>query len=210
MYTRIAKVCHGTKRVPSPLLVEKGRTHVARMTGNPAFPDPSPSLAEVAEACDALERASEVHSSNGGRLDLLARNTAHQHLRLLIIRLAGYVQATCNGDVLTVRSAGFEAKRKRGHSLPVAAPGRVRAKRSDLPGAIDLRWGGVKGKLLYAVHITEGDPGVQADWSLLLQTSKNHCTVSGLTTDKRYTFRVVAAGALGEGPVSDIATAKAA
>lgn len=210
MYTRNAEVCHGTKRVPSANLVEKGRNHVALMSGNPAFPDPTPSLAAVAQACDELDRASQIHAANKGRLDLITRNEAHHRLCTLIKALAGYVSAACGGDHATVRSAGFEPKRKRGPSEPVAAPGDVRARRSNLPGGIHLRWGGVKGKRLYAVYISQGDPGQPENWSLLLQTSKNYCKVTELVTDKPYTFRVAALGVLGEGPVSDIATAKAA
>lgn len=210
MYTRTATICHGTKRVPSPALVEKGRTHVAMMSANPAFTDPRPTLQEVAAACDALEAASQVYEFNKGRLDLVARNAAHARLRLLIISLAAYVQATCGSDASTIRSAGFAIKRKRGPSAPVTAPDDMRARRSILPGGIDLRWGGVKGKKLYAVYINQGDPGRPEDWSKLLQTTKNYCTVTELVTDKPYTFRVAALGVLGEGPVSDIATAKAA
>jgi len=210
MYTRTATICHGTKRVPSPALVEKGRTHVALMSANPAFPDPRPTLQEVATACDELDAASQVYEFNKGRLDLVARNAAHARLRLLIIGLAAYVQATCGSDASTIRSAGFEIKRKRAPSQPMTAPGDVRAKRAELPGCIDLRWGAVKGRRLYEVQICTGDPSQATCWALLFQTSKNHCTVPHLTSDRPYTFRVHAIGVLGAGPMSDIATAKAA
>lgn len=210
MDIRSLKVCHATKRVPSPELVEKGRNHVARMSGNPVYPDPMPSLADVARACDELDLASQRFEFNRGRLDLVARDAAHHRLCLLIRALASYVHATCNGSRENVLSAGFETKRRPSPSQPMAAPGNVRAMRSELPGTIKLRWGGVKGKKLYAVYITNGDPGKPEGWSLLMQTTKNYCTVPDLVSDSHYTFRVSAYGALGEGPVSDVAMAKAA
>lgn len=210
MFTRNVAICHGTKRVPSPQLVDRGRYHVTMMSGNPAFPGPQPSLAEVTQACDQLDLFSQTYQFTRGRLDLAARNEAHAHLRMLIISLAAYVQTTCGGDRGTALSAGFETKRKRSPSEPMTAPGDVRASRTAYPGTIDLRWAAVKHRKIYAVYYTDGDPGQPEGWTLLLHTSKNYCTVTELVSDVQYTFRITALGAQGEGPVSDIAVAKAA
>lgn len=45
---------------------------------------------------------------------------------------------------------------------------------------------------------------------MLTMTTKNFHTVTDLERSRTYTFRVVALGALGFGPVSDIAIATAA
>ncbi|MEO5584006.1 MAG: fibronectin type III domain-containing protein, partial [Flavobacteriales bacterium] len=60
------------------------------------------------------------------------------------------------------------------------------------------------------LFICEGDPKMEADWSLYATTGKNRVMVQGLESDKAYFFRAVAIGAAGESAVSDPATAKAA
>ncbi|MEO8589556.1 MAG: fibronectin type III domain-containing protein [Flavobacteriales bacterium] len=210
MYTSTPLVCHGTKRLSAAELVVRGRNHVSTMTGNPAFPHPLPSLAEVAAACDELDHASQVFEFNRGRMDLSTRNLAHERLRRLIICLAGYVQGHCRGDRSIVRSAGFVTKHKRSASMPMAIPGGVRAERADHPGCIDLRWDAVKGRKMYTIQFTDGDPSNEEGWRQLTLTSKNHFTATGLESDRAYTFRILAFGALGYGPPSDISIAKAA
>jgi hypothetical protein len=63
---------------------------------------------------------------------------------------------------------------------------------------------------MYAVYVTEGDPKDESGWTLLVQTSKNFHTATGLVTDKAYSFRTVAIGTAGAGPASDSAESKAA
>lgn len=50
---------------------------------------------------------------------------------------------------------------------------------------------------------------MKENWKLLAMSSKNFYTVKGLDSRKKtYTFRVVAEGAAGPGPASDIAAAQ--
>ena len=49
---------------------------------------------------------------------------------------------------------------------------------------------------------------MEANFKLLLMLSKNFHTATGLTSHKSYSFRVCAIGADGQGPWSDIGTAK--
>ena len=209
MYTRYALVCRGTKGLSAVELVNKGRLHVTHLTDNPAFPDPMPSLVEIDEACDTLERASQVFEFNRGRVDKITRDDASTHLVQLLRRLAGYVQATCNGDHLLVRSTGFEVKKSRQPSEPMSAPLSVVAHRSVFPGQIDLRWSAVRNRRSYRVWITDGDPNDPTLWRVLGHTSRNHLNVEGLPSDVVHTFRVEAFGVLGYSPLSDIAAAKA-
>lgn len=210
MHTRNAIVCIGTKRLPSADLVEKGRNHVRLMTGNPSFPDPSPSLSQIAAACDALEAANLRCESNGGRLDTWHRNEQRAVLCGLIRRLAGYVSAVAQGNHAIVLSAGFTCKKRRQPSTPMAPPPQVVAVRAVLPGCIDVRWGAVKGRRLYRVWINDDDPSRSERWRLLTQTTKNHLRAEALESDRVYAFRISAIGVLGEGPLSDIALGKAA
>ena len=210
MYTSTVLVCHGTKRLTAQELVSKTRTHVTMMNGNPHFPDPMPSLAEITEACDELDIAAQVYSFNHGRMDLNNRNTAYQHVRKLIILLAIHVQNRCKNDRAIALSAGFETKRKRSPSQPTGTPADVRAVSRTSPGSIDLRWNAVKARKVYSVWMTDSDPQNEDGWQLVEQTSRNFCTIEDLERFKAYTFRVSAFGVLGHGAMSDIAIATTA
>ncbi len=76
----------------------------------------------------------------------------------------------------------------------------------DTDGEIDLSWNPVKrGLQNYLVEITD-DPAGQTGWHFCMNSRKSSCTVTGLTSAKRYWFRVTAEGAAGPGPASEART----
>lgn len=198
-----------TKLTPAAL-VEKGRNHVVKFTGNASFTLPVGFLPTLTAACDALEAANFQVLSNGGRTDTLLRSERVADLKLLIKEAAGYVQAQCTNDVEKVNSAGFDIRKQRHPSEIPAAPQDVRAEATTLPGQLKVRWDGVTGRIYYQVWVTIGDPTLDEGWTLLTQTSRNSHLVTGLTAGKVYSYRVNAVTTAGAGPVSDYASAKAA
>lgn len=200
----------GLTGLTSTTLVEKGRTHILDCTANPNVTLPVPFMADFTAAVDALEAANIAVFENGGRKDTLLRTAARRTLEEFIRALAGYVQAQCSDDPVKIASTGFETRRMPSPVGVVDAAKNLRAARGKLLGDIDVRWDSVSGRIMYALYICAGDPKVEADWSLLLQTSKNFHTAINLISDKPYYFRVVAIGTAGPGPVSDSAWSKAA
>lgn len=191
-------------------LVGMGRTHVTMLTGNPAFTTPQPSLASITTACDELAAANEAYDFNGGKLELEARAKAYRTLKELIRELGGYVQSLCQGSKELILSAGFNVRKRSEPIGELPAPQNVRAQVTVYPGRLDVRWDAVRGRSMYQLWMTSGDPNEAAGWSLLLQSSRNRHVVEDLVSNTVYTFRVVALGAAGASPVSDIASAKAA
>jgi hypothetical protein len=208
MKSNYETVRQGTKRLPCSLLVAKVRNIIHLMTGNPAFPDPQPSLAEVAEACDELDVANRVASFNCGRCDIVARDSAQRHLRNILLQLGGYVQMMTHGDGALILSAGFDVKKKVQPSVPMPAPRTVVAKSTAYPGRLIVRWSAVKGRKWYGLQMCPADG--PAAWKEVIQTGNVQVTLNGLMSDHTYQFRVVAYGALGASPLSDVAMAKAA
>ncbi len=188
--------------------VERARNHVVSMTGNIVTPTPIPALALVTAAADALEAADLIYQSNRGRLDLLARNERWRELRELIKDLGGYVQAVCGGDAEKITSTAFGVRALPSPPELMPAPGNLRAVPTTKLGEIRLRWGGVRNKKSYVIQWTDGDPLVEANWTLMDITPKNFYTRTGLDRNKTYSFRVLAVGAAGAGPASDIAVAQ--
>lgn len=200
----------GFTKMTSAALVGKARTNVIMLTGNPAYTTPIPALAAITLAADKLEKASDAYDFSRSRLDKEDRDLAYAELKGLLKELGGYVQAISAGEIDLITSAGFETEKVASPIGPLAAPKNVRALVTLYPGVLDVRWGGVRGRTNYQLWMTDGDPKIEAGWKLQAITSKNRATVENLTSNTVYTFRVIAQGAAGASPASDIAAAKAA
>ena len=188
-------------------VVERGRAHVVAMTGNLVYATPTPALALITAACDALETAEIAVTTNGGKQDTLIRNERLTDLKELIKELGGYVQAVSGGDPEKIASAAFPTRKLPEPSGVLPAPGNLRARITTLPGEIRLNWDGVEDRHIYQAEINDGDP-LTGTWKLLVMTGKNFFTAKGLTSHKDYSFRVNAIGADGVGPWSDMAICK--
>ncbi len=189
-------------------VVERGRAHVAAMTGNPDYTTPTPTLIVITNACDKLEAAEIAVTTNGGKQDYILRNQRLQELKDLLKELGGYVQAASEGDPVKIAGAAFATRKLPEPSGVPPAPGNLRVRITTMPGELNLRWDGVEDKRIYQVQINDGDPLVEANWAPLLMLSKNFHTAVGLISHKAYSFRVCAVGADGIGPWSDIGTCK--
>lgn len=198
-------VRQGTKRLAPDLLVAKARNCVRLMSGNPAFPDPTPTLAEVAAGADRLDTALQNYGYNNGKVERAERDSAITALRRQLLLLGYYVDRCADGRAEVIHSAGFDVKGKRGPSRPMDAPPDVRAVRTAYEGQLIVRWGAVRNRKLYRVLMTDTDPNDPAGWRTLLLGSDVQCTVDGLRSGHPYAFRVVAMGTLGDGPLSDLA-----
>ena len=185
--------------------VERARNHVIHMTGNLTFTTPIPALAAVTAAADAAEAADLVFENNHGRLDMLARNQRLRELREVIKDLGGYVQAVCGGDAEKITSSAFGIRALPSPPELMPAPQNLRAASTDMPGQIRLRWGGVRHHKSYVIQWTMGDPLIEANWAMLAITPKNYYLHTELDRKNTYSYRVVAVGAAGAGPASDIA-----
>lgn len=200
----------GLARITPSTLLVKVRNMVSKLTGNPAFPTPTPPLVDVTAAADELEAAIIAHEANPGPSEVLQRSIAFQQMKGLYIDLGGYVQAASNGDIDLIKSAGGVVRRSASPIGELPAPKKVAAISTPFPGRIDISWGGVRGRAMYEPEICEGDPNVEANWSVLFLTTKNRHSITGLKSDTVYYFRVKAIGTAGASAMSDLAAAKAA
>jgi len=200
----------GLDRISPAGLLVKVRNLVKNLTGNLAFPTPTPALATVTTACDELEQAINDHVANPGPVEMLDRDLAADLVKGLYTDLGGYVQAASNGDIDIIKTSGL-AVRKSGSPIgELPAPKGMVAVATPYPGRIDISWGGVRGRSMYEPQICEGDPNVEANWNVLFLTTKVRHSITDLKSDTTYHFRVRALGVLGASPMSEPAVAKAA
>lgn len=198
----------GLGRMKSAQLVAKSDFVEGKMKGNTNFPTPSPSLTDLTAARTALV-AAVAEAESGAHAAIASKNAAVAHLRDLLTKMARYVNSVAGGDVDMAVSSGFELAKRPDPIDKLSAPLDLRARMSDHTGRIDLRWTGVRGGRLFRVYICDGDPA-KGEWKPLDYVTKGKYTVTGLESHKLYAFRVTALGRVGEGPASEIVSAKAA
>ncbi len=180
------------------------------MTGNPHFPNPTPTLATLADGIQEL-RVAITNATNGGKIAFTYKEVATTNVANLLKAMAGYVSSVANGDAAIVMSAGFELRHRSTRIGELDMPRSVRAKSDPMPGQVKLRWSPVHGARLYHVFaFTEGKGNNPADWRLLQVSTGSRCTVQGLESCHYHMFRVQAVGVAGAGPMSQPARALAA
>lgn len=199
----------GLKGFTTSQLIGKSMHVEERMTGNVNFATPSPAIADVTAARTALV-AAIAEATSGAHAAIASKNVAAKKLSSMLVQLARYVNSVAGSDVDVAVSSGFELSKTPDPIDKLDAPTKVEGARGTIKGQIALRWKGVRGGRLYNTYICDGDPAMGGKWSLAGTSTKAKLTVSGLETDKMYSFRVAALGVVGEGPMSEIVSAKAA
>ncbi|QQR87833.1 MAG: fibronectin type III domain-containing protein [Flavobacteriales bacterium] len=196
----------GATRMKPDELVSKTDYVVGKMTGNLAFANPSPTLAAMTDASTALSDANKAANSRASEA-IATRNTAARTLRAMLSDLARYVNSVAEGDSAIALSSGFDAVTPPA-PIVLVAPADLRARMSAYAGAIDLSWAGVRGAHMYKVQMSS-TPDAPASWQTVGTATRRRFTKTDLPANVLYSFRVIALGALGEGPDSEIASAKA-
>lgn len=203
-------VTAGLARITPFGLLSKARNTVGLMKADAAFSGASTTLAAASDAADALEKAIDAYQLNPGPRERSEREGAFAVLKGLMIDLVGIVQTVSNGDRKVIESSGLAVRKNATPTGELAAPAGLIARMNAIPGRVDVRWGGLRGRIFYRLFVCAGDPKDEKNWQLLAQTSKNHFAATELESDKVYYFRVQAQGVAGLTAMSDLANAKAA
>jgi hypothetical protein len=100
--------------VSVPALLTYARGVVTRMTGNPAFPNPTPPLATVTQAIDDLQTA-ETAALARTKGAVATRNDKRAALRVRLLELRGYIQTRANAaaenGAALIESAGVAVRK---------------------------------------------------------------------------------------------------
>ena len=210
MLTRLFLVKLGFTRITPKGLLSLGRTIVAKMTLDPLYAAILAKITALKAKLDALEVADDAYDFNRGKVERETLMTLVVEVKDGIRELGSYVQAISQGDKTIITNAGFETRKVNEPFGELPAPKVVFADTTLYPGRIDVRWTGVKGRTTYELWISDGDPNDEKSWKLLSITSKVRFSATGLTSLKKYNFRVVARGAAGASSPSIVASALAA
>jgi hypothetical protein len=173
---------------------------IEKMKSNPVFPTPPTALAELEKVLPEFE-AALVNAKSRDKEMVAIKNNKKALILALLEELAQFVIATCKGDRALILSSGFDAKDEQS-SRPVTA---IEALEVELgaPGEATLRVKTATGTLSYVHQYATEPPGPNTVWHSEGSTIGNH-TFTGLNSDKRYWFRVVAIGRRGKKAYSPV------
>jgi hypothetical protein len=190
-----------------PEKIAKGRLYISKLTGNVDFPTPNPPLADLTADTDALEAANNA-AQDGGKSSKQTLKNAEDKLDGQVSILGAYIQTTSLGNENKILSTGALVRKDSTPIGELPAPTDVLAKTGDMEGTVDVKWKKVIGAKSYVLQIATDL--ATANWSYLGASTSAKFTAPGLTSGKKYMFRVAALGAAGLSPWSDPAIGMAA
>lgn len=189
-------------------LIQLTRDIVTAMTGNAAFPAPTPPLTSLTAAADTV--AAKIDAYEAARVAatvaMTERDAAVSALIALLNDEANTVQTVSGGDPAIIQSAGMGVRAPNTPPQPMPQPVNLRVDFTDASGELELRWKAIPRVRNYVVEMTS-DPAAAAGWSALaFQPTSARYLVDGLTSGQKYWFRIRANGVKGPGPASDPAS----
>lgn len=173
------------------------------MTGNPAFTDPIPTIAQVQAGVSNYSEAMTA-AAGLGRINVAHKNKARQELEALLQQLGMYVMYVANGDAAILTSSGYSLTKMPEPSY-ISNPGNVTLKNGVTSGELVDSVGTVAAARLYFHEICDTAPSEATVWTRN-QSSKSRFVFTGLTPGKQYWVRVAAVGSGEQIAYSTVAT----
>lgn len=176
--------------------VAKSRDIQTKMTGNPYFLTPNPTLAQVKTATDDLENAYTAALNRDKAKKALMR-IARAALKALIVDLADYIQITSAGDEIKILSSGFGVRKV---PTPVALPNvpiDVKVMATEFDTELDVTFKSIKGAITYVLEICN-DPLFEKNFNPIEISTKSSVRVKDLAPGTKYWFRILAVNTAGK------------
>jgi hypothetical protein len=190
------------KKHPQSDLVTISQRVIEKMENNPVFPDPPAALTALKKVLPEYETA--LVNALGRDKEWGAIKNAKKAIVLkLLTELSWYVMAICKGDKVLLLSSGFDVTGEVRSPLTPA----IEKLEVDIgpPGEATTRVRNVTATIAYVHEYATEPPGLHTAWTSK-GSSQGSYVFTGLTTDKRYWFRVVAIGRGGQTAYSPVVT----
>ena len=190
-----------TRNSDADLIVASLRI-VVGMTGNAAYPTPTPTLADLIAARNSYIAA--VNAAKDSHLGIVVRRQQRAAFTAMLRDLAHYVQVASGGDQAILLSSGFTAQKQKKPVGPLPAPANMRLKRGKTSGLLIARCSKLPQAGAYEWRYANlATPTV---WVDIEATFAARVTIEGLTPGAQYTAQVRALGTAGPSDWSDTAT----
>ena len=161
------------------------RNVILKLTANPTYLTPDPTLIQLKAAVDSLEQAM-LAAQDGGHTAVSAMHDHDKSTTLMFRNLAHFVDKLAIGDETKILTSGFHP------SNQALAHEKVELTVNDgnNSGAVNL--GGKahpKGGAYIWQKSTKENPLLEADWATITMTTQAHCYVESLTPATYVYFR---------------------
>ena len=171
--------------------------HIAAMSGNANFATPTPTAAVFDPKAAAF--GAKLDEITALESDIAARRAERDALRTdleaALTARGAYVEMTAAGDAAKILTAGFQLKADPSPTSSLPQPGNLIATMGDNAGEIDLACDAVKKAKSYIWECSEHpDNAAPTPWVQAKISARSSITVTGLTSGKKYAFRVRAIG----------------
>lgn len=167
---------------------------VGKTKGNAAFPNPPEALDELEKEVPEFE-TSLIKAKSGDKEWIAIKNNKKAISLALLAQLAQFIIETSKGDRALILSSGFEdADEQTGKAKPSIESLEVEL---GAAGEATVRAKVKKGAVAYMHQYATEAPGPNTVWHSVGHTTGNY-TFTGLDSDKRYWFRVIAIGRQGQ------------
>ena len=171
-------------------LVTTCRSVLERMEGNEIFLPPPPALSELKKLVPDLQSA--LVNARGGDKEMIAIKNDKKDIALeLLDELAGHVTKTCKGDLALLLGSGFKVIKDDPGNLPVSIE--ILDVKLGPPGEATTKVKRISGARAFIHQYTTELPTKDTNWSWQPSGLCTH-TFTGLTSEKRHWFRVIAIG----------------
>ena len=163
---------------------------IEKMKNNSVFPNPPAVLAELEKVLPEFEVAL-VNAKSRDKEWVAIKGNKKVRILALLEELAQHVIVTCKGDRALILSSGFDVTDEQ-TSRPAPAIETLNVE-LGAPGEATIRVRNITGTIAYVHQYATEPPGLNTVWISEESSIRNH-TFKGLTSDKRYWFRVIAIG----------------
>ncbi|MBL0310414.1 MAG: fibronectin type III domain-containing protein [Bacteroidetes bacterium] len=185
--------------VPQKIIL--ARRVVEFMNGNPNFAVPSPTLADITTAIDALELAQQALP--GGPAATEIRDLREADLDILMSDLQIYVEGEAKGDPEIALSSGMDIRDSKSPIGILNSPETLVAKQGAAEGSVKLKWKAVKKSSGYRIEVSTNPT---QGWPMVYQSEKSSIKIYDLTPGTKYYFRVATLSHAGYEGYSPVAT----
>jgi len=183
------------------LLITDTGSILTAMTGNPAYPTPTPALALVQTALNGFTAAVADAASGGVTLTAI-KNDKRDALVILLRELASYVQVACKGDLTILLGSAFPIQKPQRFPIGVLpAPTGLTVALGSRTGELDASALPVPGAAIYNWRVTTAAQPTAVVQSA--QTTAASSTFDGLTPGVVYNIQANVVGSAGPSDWSD-------
>jgi hypothetical protein len=173
---------------------------IEKMKNNPVFPNPPAALAELEKVLPELQ-AALVNAQSRDKEWVSIKNDKKALALALLEELAQFVIAACKGDRTLILSSGFDVTDEQNTRIVTVIE--TLAVELGAPGEATVRIKKARGAMAYVYEYAIEPPGPNTVWVREESTIRDH-TFKGLSSDKRYWFRVLAIGRRGQKAYSPV------